>query len=181
MPRSRRPALGLGTATRAFLTYSRLSQDNLPDYGIPWVPANTNAVLGAYSDQPAPVDFDNFYGLSSRDFEQTTTDLPSLRLEHDFSDSISLRNLTRYGITRRDSVITAPRFLNANTGTTINRQLQSPDQEDSILANQTDLTATFDTWNLNHTAVGSVEFSHETSENFARTQFAANATPTAEL
>jgi catecholate siderophore receptor len=174
-------ALGLGTSTRAFLTYSHLAQDNLPDYGIPWVPANTNVVLAAYSDRPAPVEFSNFYGLEARDFEETVTDLPSLRIEHDFNESFTLRNLTRYGTTSRDSVITAPRFVNANIGTAINRQLQSRDQTDTILANQTDLTAKFETWGLNHTAVGSVEFARETSENFARTQIPGNATPAADL
>ncbi|MCC7375365.1 MAG: TonB-dependent siderophore receptor [Verrucomicrobiales bacterium] len=174
-------ALGLGTSTRAFLTYSHLAQNNLPDYGIPWVPANTNSVLAAHSDRPAPVEYSNFYGLDSRDFEETVTDMPSLRIEHDFNESFTLRNLTRYGTTSRDSVITAPRFVNANIGTAINRQLQSRDQTDTILANQTDLTADFETWRLAHTAVVSVEFARETSENFARTQLPASATPLADL
>jgi catecholate siderophore receptor len=35
-------AMGLGTPTRASLSYFHLAQDNLPEYGIPWVPVNTN-------------------------------------------------------------------------------------------------------------------------------------------
>ncbi len=34
----RRLPIGLGTPTRASLSYFHLGQDNLPEYGIPWVP-----------------------------------------------------------------------------------------------------------------------------------------------
>src|SRR5688500_13838016 len=50
-------AFGLGTPTRLTLSYFHLEQDNIPDYGIPWVPANTNAFLRRYSNQAKPVDF----------------------------------------------------------------------------------------------------------------------------
>ncbi len=65
-------ALGLMGKTRLWLSGSLLDEDNLPDYGIPWVPP-TNVPLAAYADQPAPVDYDNFYGLDDRDYEKTET------------------------------------------------------------------------------------------------------------
>lgn len=162
-------AFGLGTPTRLTLSYFHLSQDNIPDYGIPWVPANTNAALARYSDKPAPVDYDTFYGLKSKDFEKTRTDIPSALLEHDFNEQFSLRNLARYGRNDRDSVITAPRFANVNANQIINRQNQSRDQVDDIFVNQTDFTSRFDTWRLNHTLVASLEYAHETSVNYSRT------------
>jgi catecholate siderophore receptor len=163
-------AFGLGTPTRLTLSYFHLDQNNIPDYGLPWVPANTNAALAAFSDKPAPVEFSNFYGLVSRDYERTRTDLPTAKLEHDFTSHLTLRNLTRYGHTERDSVITAPRFVNANTNATLlNRQLQSRDQEDTIWANQTYLTSQFDSWKIGHTLVAGVEYIHESSDNYART------------
>lgn len=160
-------AFGLGTPTRLTLSYFHLDQDNIPDYGIPWVP-NTNVPLGAFGDQPAPVDYSNFYGLESRDYERTRTDLGTALLEHDFNDEVSLRNLFRMGLTTRDSVITAPRFLNT-TSTTINRQIQSRDQVDTVLANQTDLTTRFEIDQLEHTMVSGLEFAAERSENYLRT------------
>ena len=36
-------AFGLGTDTRFTLSYMHLAQDNVPDYGIPWVPRNSTA------------------------------------------------------------------------------------------------------------------------------------------
>jgi catecholate siderophore receptor len=161
-------AFGVGTPTRVTLSYFHLEQDNIPDYGIPWVPANTGP-LAAFSDKPAPVDFSNFYGLKDKDFETTRTYIPTALIEHDFSEKFSLRNLTRYGRNDRDSVITAPRFANANASTVINRQNQSRDMQDTILANQTDFTSRFDTWKFAHTVVTSLEYAHETSLNYTRT------------
>jgi catecholate siderophore receptor len=115
------------------------------------------------------VDFENFYGLKSKDFETTRTDIPTALLEHDFNEKFTLRNLTRYGRNDRDSVITAPRFANVNANQIINRQNQSRDQVDTIFVNQTDFTSRFDTWRLNHTVVTTLEYAHETSVNYART------------
>src|SRR5690606_30220480 len=108
-------ALGLGTDTRLTLSLLHMRQDNMPDYGIPWVP-ETNTVLVANRGEPAPVDYDNFYGLVDRDFETIENNLATIEIEHDFNDGMSLRNLTRYGRTHRDFIATAPRFVsNAST------------------------------------------------------------------
>ncbi len=78
-------AIGLGSPTRATLSYFHLGQDNLPEYGIPWVPANTNPELAAYANGRPPVDQENFYGLTARDYENTATDMGTLQVDHDFS------------------------------------------------------------------------------------------------
>ncbi|MBL8112394.1 MAG: TonB-dependent siderophore receptor [Acidobacteria bacterium] len=169
-------AFGLGQPTRLTIGYSYLSQDNLPDYGIPWVPG-TNTALAAYQDQAPPVDFDSFYGLRSRDYEKTGTGIASVQLDHDFSGSAKLRSLLRYGRTERDSVITAPRFV-SNTSTDLTRQLQSRDMTDGVLANQTDLTLTLKTGPIGHAIVSGVELARETSRNYLRSGPAA---PVADL
>ena len=104
-----------------------LAQDNLPEYGLPWVPANTNPDLAAYANGQPPVESSNFYGLRTRDYEDTETGIGTVQVDHDFAQSATIRNVTRYGRTSRDSVITAPRFASVNTSTAINRQLQSRD------------------------------------------------------
>jgi catecholate siderophore receptor len=170
--------LGIGTPTRATISYFKLKQDNLPEYGLPWVPANTNPQLAEYANGAPPVDQSNFYGLVERDYERTDTDLATLDVAHDISASLQIRNLTRWGRNVRDSVITAPRFAAVNTGTAINRQLQSRDMTDDVLANQTNLIARFNTGNVRHAVTAGVEVSGESSVNFARTGPAA---PTADL
>jgi catecholate siderophore receptor len=171
-------AFGLGTPTRVAVNYLHLAQDNQPEYGIPWVPANTNPELAQYANGRPPVDQSNYYGLKARDYEKTNTDVATVTVDHDFSPALTLRNLTRYGSNDRDSVITAPRFVSVNTSTAINRQLQSRDMQDRIVANQTNLTAHANTGRLRHDLVAGVEFSRETSENHARTGPTA---PTADL
>lgn len=161
-------AFGLGSPTRATVSYFHLGQDNLPEYGIPWVPVNTNPELQAYSGGAPPVDQSNFYGLTTRDYEKTDTDMGTVQVDHDFSGAVTLRNITRVGLTDRDSVITAPRFASVNTSTILNRQLQSRDMEDGIVANQTTVNARVATGRISHGIVAGAEFTRETSENFAR-------------
>jgi catecholate siderophore receptor len=161
-------SLGLGTSKRATLSYLHLGQDNLPEYGLPWVPANTNPVLQAYSNGMPPVDQRNFYGLTARDYEKTDTDIATMQLEYDAGRALTLRNVTRYGATSRDSVITAPRFAGIETSTEINRQLQSRDMNDGIVANQTNVTSRFRTGPVGHALSAGLELSAETSENHAR-------------
>ncbi|MES2709592.1 MAG: TonB-dependent siderophore receptor [Verrucomicrobiota bacterium] len=158
-------AFGLGTDTRLTLTYSHFEEDNVPDYGIPWVPQNTNPALTKYSDKAPPVSFDNWYGLNGYDFERTTTDIAGINFEHDFSDAVKLRNFSRYSLSHRESAITAPRFASVNTSTMLNRQLQQRDIENEIWANQTDLTLKFNTGVLEHTVVTGLEFSRENQDN----------------
>ncbi|HEY6552214.1 MAG TPA: TonB-dependent siderophore receptor, partial [Vicinamibacteria bacterium] len=166
-------AVGLGTPTRFTASYSHLDQDNTPDYGIPWVPAaGATGPLASYVGGAPPVESSNFYGLTTRDYERTKTDLLTGTFQHDFSAKLTLRNQLRYGKNYRDSVITAPRFVNASSPTQytqINRQLQSRDMTDTVVSNQTSLNARFATGRLNHAIAAGVEFGREGSTNYLRT------------
>jgi len=158
-------AFGLGTDTRLTFTYLHMEEDNVPEYGIPWVPANTNPQLSKFSDKAPPVNFDNFYGIRGYDYEDTTTDVAGILFEHDFSDRVRLRNFSRYARTERSSAITAPRFVDVNTSLAINRQLQRRDITTEIWANQTDLSIDFETGPLRHSLVVGLEFANEEQEN----------------
>ena len=160
-------AFGLGTPTRLTLSYFHLQQNNISDYGIPWVPAANNA-LAAYRDRPAPVPRDTFYGLKSRDFEKTGADLGTFRFERDFNDTLSLRNQLRYGRSTRDSIATPPRFLN-NNSTLINREARSWITRDEIWDNQTDLSARFSTGGLEHRLVAGAALTRENNMRKTRT------------
>jgi catecholate siderophore receptor len=160
-------AFGLGTLTRLTLSYFKLKQDNISDYGIPWVPA-TNRVLVAYRDKPAPVPRDTFYGLRSRDFEKLGSDLATIKFERDFGDVLTLRNQLRYGRSTRDSIATPPRFA-SDDSTSINREMRSWLTEDKIWDNQTDLRATFSTGGINHSLVTGLAITREDNERRVRT------------
>src|SRR5690606_31054392 len=101
-----------------------------------------------YADQPAPVDFDNYYGLTKRDYEKTRTHMLTFALEHDLTDTVRISNTTRYGYATRDSIYSAPRF--AGDTTLVNPQTQSRDTVDEVLFNQSNLFAEFNTGVLRH-------------------------------
>jgi catecholate siderophore receptor len=112
---------GLGTRTRLTLSYYYMGQDNISDYGIPWVPANSNA-LAEYRDQPAPVPRNTFYGFRDRDHENLDSHLATVKFERDFNDSITLRDQLRFGYSLRDSLATPPRLPDPNS-TTVTREI----------------------------------------------------------
>ncbi len=135
-------AFGLDSDTRVTLSLFHLQQDNVPDYGIPWVPAS-NVPLADYADQPAPVDSNNWYGLLARDFEEVGTTMATVNINHRIADNMSLSNTTRYGITDRDSMVTAPRFANTDSTDIRRSDEKYRDQEDDIISNQTNLVMDF--------------------------------------
>ena len=158
---------GLGKPTRATVSYYKLKQDNISDYGIPWVPATNNALV-EFRDRPAPVPRDTFYGLRDRDFEKLNSDLFTFKFERDFNDGLSLRNQLRYANSSRDSIATPPRFAN-NNSTAINREMRSWQTEDKVWDNQTDFIARFSTANIEHALVTGLNFTRENNTRRIRT------------
>lgn len=159
--------LGLGKPTRLTISYYKLKQDNISDYGIPWVPNNNN-VLVEFRDRPAPVPRDTFYGFRNRDFEKLDSDLVTLKFERDFNDNLSLRNQFRFANSSRDSMATPPRFASPNS-TVINREMRSWITEDRIWDNQTDFIARFNTGSVEHALISGVNFTRENNTRVART------------
>ncbi len=160
-------AFGLGTPTRLTLGYYKLRQDNVSDYGIPWVPLANNA-LAAYRDRPAPVPRDTFYGFRDRDREVLNQDSGTVKFEHDFSDQLQLRSQLRIADSSRDSMATPPRFA-GNDSTVINREMRSWIAKDRIVDNQTDLRANGRFLGLEHALITGAAFTGERNTRFNRT------------
>ena len=158
--------LGVGKPTRLTISYYKLKQDNISDYGIPWVPV-TNNVLVDHRDRPAPVPRDTFYGLRDRDFEKLNSDLVTLRFEKDFNDGLSLRNQFRFANSTRDSIATPPRFA-SNNSTAINREFRSWQTGDKIWDNQTDFISHFSSGKIEHALVTGLNFARENNTRLTR-------------
>lgn len=193
-------AIGLGTQSRATLSYLHLQEDNLAGYGLPFV-NNRNNPYGGLSavGQVAPLPLAGFLGLRDRDYEKIANDIVGLKLEHDFTEATRLINHTRYGRTDRDSVITAPRIIrnpaadplygpyDLASGRVVvgsdgalyglNHEFQSRDQINDIVSNQTDLRTEFDTGSISHTLLSSFEYNHETEVNYLRSATANTVFP----
>ncbi len=141
-------AFGLGTPTQLTLSYLLQHEDNIPDYGFPYV-----------NGKPLRIDRNNFYGLSKEDTEETWLNVGTARLDHRFNDMFNVRSTTRYSYVDRDSAVTNPTAILPNT---LNRSRPERDTQETIFSNQTDLTARFDTWGMKHTATTGLELSNET-------------------
>lgn len=167
-------AFGVGGPTRLTLSYFKNKQDNLPDYGIPWVTATHN-VLAAYRDKPAPVARASFYGLRARDFERLNSDLATVKFEQDFQDNLNFRTQFRYGRSTRNSITSAPRFA-SNDNLVINRNGPSWLTEDNIWDSQTDFRAHFSTGRLAHAVVVGAALTRENNKRQNRTVAGAPTT-----
>ena len=151
-------ALGMGTDTRAEISFFHQSESDLPDFGLPW-----------YFGAPPPVDTKNFYGYQT-DRLETTADIGTVKAAHDFSGDLTLREQFRYADYERDetgskpavSATATPTTPIANISTTINSfSLNSTERQ---LQNQTDLLAKFDTGPVRHTLTFGFEYDFESSD-----------------
>jgi catecholate siderophore receptor len=159
-------ALGLGRPTRLNLDYYHYRTDDIPDYSIPY---GRNAGNSAAAGPPVDVDRENFYGLLNRDFQKTRADIGTFEIAHDFSDSLSLRNVTRYGETTNDHIVTNPDDGRGNVPSGfVLRNPKSRNSTTTTKANLTDLGGQFEAGGLSHNYVTGLEFSNEQMHNRKR-------------
>ncbi|CAM5780447.1 TonB-dependent siderophore receptor [Castellaniella caeni] len=167
-------SFGLGTPTRVTLSYFHMESDDTPDSGIPyaypsgWINSadpkatnNPNFDPNVTHTSPADVDRDNFYGLSS-DYRRTRNDIGTLKIEHDFSDRLTLRNQTRYTRGTQRYIWTNPDDSKGNVlNGLVYRSPKSRDSRVSTWANQTELQGEFQTGQLQHRFLTGIELSVE--------------------
>lgn len=182
-------AFGLGTQARFYLYSQHVRQDNTPDGGIPTIgmkgfyrapstsngnPSTSAQLLEAQRiNAGGKVDRENFYG-SDNDYEKVDADMITAKFEHDLTPNMTIRNISRYGKTNVDRVVTginaisAPAATGANPNTwTIGRSRQRIDRDDEILVNQTSLNSAFDIGGFKNSFVGGLEFMYESQKSKA--------------
>jgi catecholate siderophore receptor len=91
--------IGFDGPTTFTLDVFHQQEDNIPDYGIPFV-----------AGRPAPVDRSNFYGLVNYDRNQTNVNIVTAKLSHDFSDDLTVTETARYGNYWLLTLQTAPHY-----------------------------------------------------------------------
>ena len=169
-------ALGLGEATRVNLDLYRFETDDIPDYSIPY---ERNAANTAAEGGPYDVDRENFYGLLNRDFQETSADVRTLQVAHDFANGLTLANTTRYGKTTNDYIVTNP---DDGRGNVVNgfvlRNSKSRNSHTTTEANLTDVSGQGRTGRIEHSFAFGFEASQEEMLNtpyVVGTTFAGNA------
>ena len=155
-------SLGIDTASRLTLSYFKEEENNIPDYGIPFI-----------DGVPAHVERSNYYSLANYDRTRTNTNIGTIRFEHDFAGGITLSDSLRYANYGFEYLVTGP-FLGNDfvdpppPGTpyadiNISRDQPSSAGTTSLAINRTDLTAKFDVGRLKNTLTGGLELSKEQS------------------
>ena len=149
---------GLGTGTRATLGLLHMQEKGIPDYGLPLL----------HGQMVEGVDENNWYGFRNLNTERTRAGVGTFRFEHDFSDTVTLRNQSRYGNYSRDSIVTPPREPRvAQNDVRINPTGRDTDNTNWI--NQTDLLVDINGGAVEHSILAGVEISSEEIDNQAIT------------
>lgn len=161
-------AFGLGTPTRVTLSYSHIDNKDMPDQGIPF----SNAAHPELK-HPPKVDRDNFYGRVKTDFRLNEMKTATALLEHDFSNDLKVRNVTRHTKTLNHYLLSRPTFDNCAAGNTSSACVpSSPDAQftrgnrawwrasESVI-NQTDLYGSAVLGGFKHTFSTGLEFGKE--------------------
>jgi len=189
--------IGIESPTSLTLQYLHQEDDNIPQYGAPYVAALGGLVPGA--------DIDAYYGYRNIDTQESTIDQVSAIFEHEFSDNVKIRNLTRWQDVTQLTLVSPPQGtycldngLQAN-GTpcvaTINgEEVTIPagyfypsgprgstrDTRNQLAFTQFDLMANFDTGGVSHTLVLGGALSWEKFE-LATSNWKRNADGTAPI
>jgi catecholate siderophore receptor len=182
--------IGLGSDTRLTASYYYLETHELPDSGLPYLyvcsatlcnaPAGnvfTTPALGNITTgggQTGYVARSTFYGLTNRDFRDSTTNQATLRVEHDFG-GITLRNTARYNRSDQDYIYLLPddstgnvfgttatnAGSNVTTGGYVWRRANTRYGYTKSVVDQLDLNGKFDTGGIEHSFAAGAEISWE--------------------
>jgi catecholate siderophore receptor len=173
--------LGIGERTDVTLSYFYLKTKDVTDYGQPTLFTNGTGFFGM-----PPVSPRKYYGFEQHDYTDHETNMATLKIEHQFSSTLALRNTTRWQSYQREMEATIATLNktdangNAVTRSTpyelmlVNRvHTKSRDTDDSGLINQTELTWKVATGAVKHTVLSGLELAKEQLDrwnyNFAGT------------
>ena len=163
--------VGIDSPTRLTLQYLHQEDDNIAQYGVPY-----HAVAGGMLPG---VDRSDYFGYRNVDTQEITVDQATAIFETDFSDGVSLRNLSRWQQVTQLTIVGPPQgtyclasglqpsgaacpatvpagyyLIGGPRGNTRN-------SKNEILYNQLDLRAVFDTGAIEHTLVAGASASWE--------------------
>lgn len=180
--------------TKATISYIYQKDDNVPDYGIPFLPGSW---FGTPFNQTIPVSRGTYYGIQtngSPDTEQVDAHIATGWIDHYFTkdwhltQAFRFSDVNRFLRARATSFSTVTNLFNAPFGgtafNTTNRPLtnvplgtiwvNNPSYfknftNNTLYSSQTDLTGSFDTWSLHHTLLSGMEITYETRDNYRTT------------
>jgi catecholate siderophore receptor len=178
-------SIGLTTKTPATLSYEHLSENDTPDYGLPWL---FNGV--------APAHRRSYFGFPDENYLKTNDDILTLKASHEFSPNLSLHTIARAANYPRRAQITEPQICSnaslsvpvggvvsslptlaynstipcpytpetpADQITQVNRNQIQVKSVEGILWDQVEASVRFSTGGIRHALVGGAEGGQEIS------------------
>jgi len=94
--------IGIDSPTSLTLMYLHQHDNNTPQYGVPYY---KNAI---YDGQLPGVPDSGYFGYKNVDYQKQTIDQATMIFDHQFSDSVTLRNLTRWQRVEQNVVVDPP-------------------------------------------------------------------------
>ena len=152
--------LGIAGPTRLTFQYFHQEDTNVPQYGVPYYRSASN-------DGPVPgTERSDYFGYRNVDTQRINVDQATAIFEHEFSDSVSVRNLARWQDVRQFVRVDPPQGTYCLTGgvTPTGAACAFPgfyqpsgprgttrDSRNQLMFDQIDLRAQFDTGPIEHT------------------------------
>ena len=188
-------SIGINAKSQATLSYVHLTEDDTPDYGLPWL---FNTV--------APADRHSYFGFPNENYLKTSDDILTLRARHDFTPGFNIHTIARAANYPRQAQITEPQTCSnaalsvpvggtvaslpklaynsaipcpytpdtpAGQITQVNRNQIQVQSVEAILWDQTEIGAHFKTFGMPHDLVAGAEGGQEIS-NPTRTSYTIN-------
>ena len=165
--------LGIGSPTRLTLQYLHQEDDNIPQYGVPYYKnaVNDGAVPG--------VDRSDYFGYRNLDTQNIVVDQATVTFEHELSDQVSVRNLTRWQNVSQLTIVGPPQGTYCLASGVQPSGAACPattpagyyliggprgnfrDSKNELMYNQYDFRAVFNTGAIEHTLVAGASASWE--------------------
>jgi len=154
---------GAGGPFTASIDYYHYETDSMPDYGIP---LTSRDQLPGGVREPADVDYDNFYGLLSRDFQKTKVDAVTFQASAALAPGITLSNTTRYSDSSNNYIVTNPDDSAGNVQNGyVWRNIKSRGSDSEGWVSNTNISAIFDTGSIGHSVAAGFEFNDTDASN----------------
>ncbi len=148
-------AFGLGSKTRTTVNYLHQSENDTPDYGLPWI--------GLRPAEESDTKRSSYYGFANgANYLNTTVDMLTTKVEHDISEKSIFRQQIRFTNNKRDVLITEPKTTGLNP-TDVTRNQIGANSTETMLDSQTSIQTKFNTGNIKHNFISGLELIRETS------------------
>lgn len=157
----------LGDATSLEVGYEHFDDDRTVDRGVP-----------SFNGKPLKLDESTFIGNPDLSYATAEVDALNARVTHDFSDSVTLVNQTRFADYEKFYQNVFPgEYTAATDSIRIAAYNNATDRKNLI--NQTDLTIATNALGMDHTFLVGAELSRQVTENYRETGYFPAVGPTA--